>query len=137
MRKFFNYSLLFVLMVCSAVFSACASEKVKAGDFEFRFNKNSAQIVSQGEGNYVRLKLDVKNLKSAEASLLAEDFRLKSGEEFLDSGLYFGNNIIDEMTSETLGPNESESLILNFLTSAASGEFEVYYLDNLLVSFKL
>ncbi len=127
MKKFMFFAAFFSLLVGSIVFSACAKTSVSASDFNFTYERNSAQKVSKDGKEYVLIKLDVKNISSSENELVASKFTLQNEDGSLGSEVFFGNNIIDKMTSEILQPNETESVIINILVNSPVSNCALFF----------
>ena len=137
MKKFGSYVVLMLLLIGSVAFAACCKTSATIDNLVFTFEKNSAQIVSEQDDKYVKLKLDIKNNSSDVRQVNAEDFSLSIDNEAVKSDVIFGNNIIDQMDSETIESMGKANLILSIKVDKTSGAFSLKYKGTTIVDFNL
>lgn len=135
-KKFFGFIALFVLLIGSVVFAACSDKNLSKDNFKFSYVESSAKKV-ESEQNYVSLKLKVKNTLDKENTLSASKFYLNAGGQKVSSNVYFGNNIIDKMESETFEKSSELEITINLFVSELDGEFSLWYDDLRIKTFKV
>ena len=122
-------SLLFALMItlCLPMFVGCGSEKISVDGFQFTY-KAKAEMTSENETKYLKISLEIKNMKNEENTLQASKFILKKGEDTISASAIIGNNIVDAMEEETFAKMATlDTTITLALSENLDGTYQLYY----------
>ena len=127
MKKIKSFLLALTLITSFTLLAGCSTQKASAEGFNFAYNSN-AEIESKDDNKYLKIALEVKNIKNEENTLEASKFVLKKGDETVNTSAMIGNNIIDAMETETLEKMASVNLVLTLgIDQSFEGIYELYY----------
>ena len=108
--------------------SACSTTSVSANGFRFSVDKNTLAKTNIEQEVYLSLEMEIKNQKQENNTVVAEKFSLMQDQKVLSYEVFFGNNIIDKMSEESLSAMDKEKINIMFkVDNGVSGQVEIYY----------
>lgn len=138
MKKFMSF--LFVLFTIFMIgsLSACSSNKKSANGFTFKYESNYAQKLTEEGETYAVIALEIKNDNEENNIIKAENFSLVQDSKNVGVEYFFGNNIIDKMTEESLDSGEKIKLVLKVkIETNSGGKFNLNYKETSLFEIRI
>lgn len=129
MKKIMSFSFILFVILSLGVFVSCDSKTATAGSLTFNYKQNSAlKTANENDESSVKLKLTIKNTSAYSQEVDAALFTLQNEDKIVSKSVFFGNNIIDAMDTETLQANKKEDFIVNInIPNDLVGKYDLYY----------
>ena len=128
MKKFVSFLILIFTVFIIGSMSACSTTSVSANGFRFSVDKNTLSKTNIEQEVYLSLEMEIKNQKQENNTVVAEKFSLMQDQKVLSYEVFFGNNIIDKMSEESLSAMDKEKINIMFkVDNEVSGQVEIYY----------